>query len=126
MASLPSELCVYILQLRTDLCYQICREVWQRDWRENIAVVNEEYHLCKRDWSGICGAGIPEGFEMWNHRNLQNPVPFGLFDKLHIFRFDAKCGSSRSNFPRMYYCYSLRPEFEYKDWFLRFLESKQI
>ena len=129
MSFLPSELWSHILQLRRDLCYRTCRVSWKKEWLINIAVVNEEYS-CNWAWNGWCLYSTQEvwndRFRSYNYRSLHKTRSY-LFsrfsEKMHIHRPKSNV-SVISNFPMMHYFYSLRPEFEYKDWFLRFLASK--
>ena len=128
MSPLPVELVLRILQVRTHI-------IWKKGWLKNIAVVNEEYN---HDWvwKGWCLQNTPEGFvthpfRTYNYRYLQIPqiYLFNIFsEKMYIHRYKSSTifTPTRANFPRMHYFYSLRPEFECKDWFVRFLESKKI
>ena len=130
MDLVPIELLRRIFQLRTDLCYRTCRDHWKTEWLINISVVNEEYS-CNWAWNGwgLYSTHPNDPFKIYNYRDLQFPQSF-LFDcfseKMIIYRCNSSAISktTRANFPRMYYYYSIRPQFECTDWFLRFLASQ--
>ena len=64
MSFLPSELWRHILQLQSDLCYQISRDSWKNEWLKNISVVNEEYS-CNWAWSGYSLRSIQQPGNIW-------------------------------------------------------------
>ena len=103
MASLTSELWRRILQLRGDFCHRLCREHWKREWLKNMAAVNKEYQREKSD--------CDEGYNGYNHRDLQDPYHLTLLDNLFIYQYDRShsiCGLVRANFSMLHYYYSLR------------------
>ena len=131
---LPIELLRRILQLRSDLCYLLYREYWKTLWWKKMTPVNEEYG---DTWASFGDSLIShhEVGTMRNYRNLQYPQLYdmAIMGKMPIYRYYINfyeqsdpyslISFRMSNFPMMHYFYSLRPEFECKDWFLRFLRS---
>ena len=126
---LPIELLRRILVLRTHLCYQIRRDSWKKEWRKNITLVNQEYHLacCWGDNSLHFPSAIyGHPWKKYNWRRLSNPQVY--HESIFTCRMvsHSKLGIlHKCNFLMMHYFYSLRSDFECKDWFLRFLESKR-
>ena len=134
MSSLALELLRRIFKLRTELCYQICRQWWKTEWLKNIAVINEQYcYHSNLAWHGYMSGGLADFNRCvaYNYRDLESPQEWEcnkFLNKLHVYRCDRYNSdvSGRANFPMMHYFYSLRPEFECEDWFRRFLQSKSI
>ena len=129
MSSLPIELWRRISRIRTDLCYQSCRCYWKKEWLKNISCVNDEYS-CIWVWDDYLHSNQAVWNHCFNYRHLQSPQSY-LFDKcsekMYIHRRKPNISLvSVSNYPMMHYFYSIRPEFECTDWFLRFLKSKYI
>ena len=111
MDSIPVELLRRIFELRSDLCYQISRDSWKIAWRENIAVINEEYSRSWK-WKGYALEGRKTSLfiEIFNHRELPTlplTLPSGLDKKMFIFR-NHGFGTVLSNFPTLHYFYSIR------------------
>ena len=67
MSLLPSELWQHILRVRGDLCYLLGRDHWKKEWLKNISVVIEQYRSCADGCSKFYT------FQIFNHRDLQNP-----------------------------------------------------
>lgn len=125
---LPLELLVPIFQLRSHLCYRICRDSCKKKWLKNITAINAEYRY-KWVWDGDSlssnQTGIRRHFKTYNYRRLSSPQFYrfdGFIEKMFIYR-GIPATPSRANFLMTQYFYSLRPQFECKDWFLRFLAS---
>ena len=120
MESLPIELVRHILQLRAHL---ICKKVWCA----MIGVLNEQYHG-QFVWhrNSLRASTSSHWWVLYNYRDLQHLEIPRLFIKMQIYRSDRHSGHQKqSNFLMMHYFYSLRPDFDCKDWFLGFLGQRK-
>ena len=143
MALLPIELFRRILQLRTDVIFQICCRSWQEEWQQNVTNVNKEY-CSKWTWYEDClGPSTaflrryrsnPRGrILLYNKRDLRcRNEGYGCIETRYLFKMmkiHTDTNELRfANFTGRHYCYTFRSEIgdDHRDriWFLKSLAAR--
>lgn len=140
--SIPLELRRHILALRCSLCFQLGMLCWKKEWQKKINAVNAEYSHKWAWWGGHldytfsyydevmdCVTGTGELFqcEIRNYRNLENPRDdYDMSGREFFYKmpiYDKNCVST-ANFPGMWYYYTIRPDTDPSEWFVRFMSGK--